>query len=130
MRSTSRLRFSCRVPGKIGPRRAFTLVELLVVIGIIALLISILLPALSKARESANQTKCLAQQRQILQGMILHANDHRAFMPMAGLLWTKSGGTKPTDVNDPKRQKYEFIGTSDSNFAVSSIAAGVVKYVG
>ena len=64
----------------------FTLVELLVVIGIIALLISILLPVLGKARENANQVKCMAQQRQIVQAMILHANEHKGYMPLAGLI--------------------------------------------
>jgi prepilin-type processing-associated H-X9-DG protein len=106
---------------------AFTLVELLVVIGIIALLISILLPALAKARENANQVKCSAQQKQILQGMMLHANDHRGYMPLAGLLHPTPS---PKNVADEKRQKYEFLGTNDTNFTVSATAAGVGKYLG
>jgi prepilin-type processing-associated H-X9-DG protein len=56
-------------------------VELLVVIGIIALLIAILLPSLSRAREQANRTKCLANLRSIGHGMVMYANEHRDRLP-------------------------------------------------
>ena len=55
---------------------AFTLIELLVVISIIAVLISILLPALKMAREEARRTVCLSKMRQIGLGVSLYANDY------------------------------------------------------
>lgn len=63
-------------------RRGFTLVELLVVIGIIALLVSILLPTLNKARESAQRTKCLANLRSIGQMVTMYANRAKGQIPI------------------------------------------------
>ena len=66
-------------------RKAFTLIELLVVVSIIALLIAILLPALSKARESAIQLKCLVQTRSLGQATLSYLVDTDYRIPERGV---------------------------------------------
>jgi prepilin-type N-terminal cleavage/methylation domain-containing protein/prepilin-type processing-associated H-X9-DG protein len=63
-------------------RRGFTLVELLIVIGIVVLLLAILLPALSKARQQAWQVQCASNERQILLAVFMYADSNRGVLPL------------------------------------------------
>jgi prepilin-type N-terminal cleavage/methylation domain-containing protein/prepilin-type processing-associated H-X9-DG protein len=60
---------------------AFTLVELLVVIGIIAVLVALLLPALNRAREAAKQTQCLSNMRQVGTALYIYLIDSKQVLP-------------------------------------------------
>jgi prepilin-type processing-associated H-X9-DG protein len=65
-------------------KNAFTVIELLIVIGVIALLVSLLLPALQKARRNANRIGCLSIQKQWALGFHLYAQDNADWLPREG----------------------------------------------
>src|SRR5437879_5611225 len=92
MRFHPRRRRSAKRSRRIG----FTLVELLVVIGIIAVLISLLLPSLNKARESAKRTQCLSNLRQIAVFLNMYANAYKGVVPLGA----NSGGAAGRDVSE------------------------------
>lgn len=83
-------------------RFGFTLVELLVVIGIIALLIGILLPALSKARAQANEVKCMNNLHQFSIGLAIYVDQNKGSLPSEGYGDGTGAGTKSLGVwSDP-----------------------------
>jgi prepilin-type processing-associated H-X9-DG protein len=86
-------------------RVAFTLVELLVVVGIIAVLVALLLPALNKAREAAKTTACLSNMKQCYLEFRMYANNERDMVPigyifadkrLSGNTWCSTGGASPS----------------------------------
>ena len=96
-------------PARRGPRGAFTLVELLVVIGIIAVLISVLLPVLSSARKSSDKATCLASLKQIGDAYKMYQIDYKGAWPVAAHYF--SGPPMPgvsTDFRD--KRWHDFVG--------------------
>jgi prepilin-type N-terminal cleavage/methylation domain-containing protein/prepilin-type processing-associated H-X9-DG protein len=86
--------------------RAFTLVELLVVIGIIALLIGILLPVMGRVRAQGRTLACAANQRSILQALFIYAAESKGSLPYGRIrqiqsLQTGTGSSSDNNVNDP-----------------------------
>ena len=104
----------------------FTLVELLVVIGIIAILITILIPALSAARRQANLTKCLSNLRQIGLASQMFANEHQRRLPICGAI---EPGTRPQNVHDPGMIYYAYFADAGVTH-LAPLQAALAPYLG
>ncbi len=91
-------------------KKAFTLVELLVVISIIAILVSVLLPALGKARKQAHAIVCLANLRSMGYALVMYAEDNDEYLPTATGQFNFSQTQTQTNTNQPILSQGKWIG--------------------
>jgi prepilin-type processing-associated H-X9-DG protein len=107
----------------------------LVVIGIIAILVSILLPSIVAARRQANLVRCQTNLREIVTGCLLHAHDHRGYMPLAGLLTVAdapwSAQTMTNGLNDRERKRYTYASATNTSIThvITPLPGAIAPYM-
>src|SRR5688500_15187382 len=79
-------------------RRAFTLVELLIVLGIVTVLLALLLPVLTRAREQGRRVQCMSNLRQLAHAFVMYGADHNQFFPGSAVAFPLNGAAPfPSD---------------------------------
>lgn len=89
-------------------RRGFTLIEVLVVVAIIALLISILMPSLARARAETRSVVCRSNMRQVMQGQLLYAHDHKRLPATISTFYEAGCGSPGLTFNDQLKRRELF----------------------
>jgi prepilin-type processing-associated H-X9-DG protein/prepilin-type N-terminal cleavage/methylation domain-containing protein len=121
-----------RVRKDVSRAGGFTLVELLVVIGIIAALMAMLLPALARARQTAQNLKCQANLRTLGQALATNVVDHKGFLPLAGNIvpgQDLNGTDDPVTLGDASMQRYVYYQNTPGQHRVTAIPAALAPYL-
>lgn len=90
-------------------RQGFTLIEILVVVAIIALLLSILLPGLNKAREQGKAVVCGSNMSQIFKGILMYTTESRDVLPHLGYRWRFDIPWWPTQIAKSIGNQFELL---------------------
>ena len=118
---------SFRTRAYLAQGRGFTLVELLVVIGIVAVLSTILLPAIGKVREEARRTFCLSHVRELTQAALAYAADNDQVLPEAAATNSFQSPLSPRSAGAPAWSAPPF---TPNAYVLPSIGALLLKYLG